>query len=81
MEQISKKEQHGGKGGSKADLTQVIIDEIIAFNQRARVGKSKKHNSKELCIFDTYVDLYVLEFIRQELHKKAAPVLTSVTQS
>ena len=35
MEQISRKEQHAGKGGSKPsqDLTQLIIDEIIAFNQ------------------------------------------------
>ena len=81
MEQISRKEQHGGKGGSKPtqDLTQLIINEIIKFNKRA--GKSKKHSQKDLCIFDPYVDLHVLEFIRQERHKKEVPALTQVTTS
>lgn len=53
-----------------------IIQQIGNHNKKADKHKSV---NKSLCIFDPHVDLYTLEFIRQQLHRKEQAVLPPIT--
>lgn len=68
------------KAPADNDITLIIINEISQFNQKQRKGKtvSKKKHAQDLNIFDYNVDLAVLEYIRQEIHKRKEPPLINI---
>ena len=60
--------QASGNGQNSGDFCEMFLSQVEAFNQRAKKGKASKGNG--LNVFDQNVDLYTLEYIRQEIQTK-----------
>lgn len=65
---------------SEKDKTIEIIMQIGKHNKRVKnKDKEIKAVIRKLCVFDQNVDLYCLEFIRQELQVRMKPVPRNIT--
>lgn len=56
----------------------MFLSQVEAYNQRAKKGKGKASKGHGLSVFDQNVDLYTLEYIRQEIQTRQSPNLVNL---